>query len=277
MEDNKEQGGQNLEDAILDASAGTMDGDVSNENTPDPNGAPPAPQDGEPAELAPGQEAEPADPRSQMAALEAKIAELTEFRDNTEKRFAENQEKKSDPAPAQPRNEAAWQEIERSFGFETTKDKETGDMHTEFDRRKFLQTFEKTLERVATTIMSDVNARFHIGMNRFTVDSAILALEKRPGNPLADIRQYSQAIKKHLDEWHNPEDHAKPKVIENAYWTQKGMGLKDAVKKAEQRIEKNLKVIHPAGGGQGKPGAGNPAPRRDMNGDAGKFLNRAGW
>jgi hypothetical protein len=276
----KEQdGGEDLESAIEGAAELGPDlngqnpgeGEVGEENQVDQAAG------GEGEDGAAGGESSPAadDPAAKMAAMEARIAELTEFRENAEKRFAESQEKKGQEEPQKPRDEARWREIEKNFGFSTQKDKETGEETTSFDRRQFLQTLEGFVGNVARQIREDIESRFHTGMSRFTVDSAMSDLEKRPSNALPDIRQYSQAIKAYLAQWHRPEDHANPKVIEAAYYWAKGRGLKDAIKKVVNAQNKNLKVIHPKGGGQGRPGA--PAPRKVGNDDAGRFLEKAGW
>lgn len=199
-------------------------------------------------ESQPGEGGVVTQPNEELEQLKREIAEHRQWRETTEKKWAEEQ-KTRQPEERRERTAEDWQKIEEGFGFVASKDPETGAETLRIDRRKFLGSLDNMFGVLANNLRQEFQNQLFENVNSFRMDSVFGDLEKRQGTPLADVRQYAEAMRQYLKERYHPKDHANPKFIEDAYYWAKGRGAKDMQKKIENGKEINKKVIHPASGG----------------------------
>lgn len=239
-----------------------VDGNVNlaEEGQGNPGDGQASPKEGEPFGQA---EENPTAEPAYVSDLRREVAELRSWRENQDKRFAQEQKPKV-PEPPRERTEQEWQGIEKNFGITkaTRKDDVSGESITEMqiDSRKLLSGISSMMSSAINSVREDVESMMFEQMSPFLLEPVLADYEKRPGDkggPLADIRQFAPQIREYLKDRYHPRDHAKPKYVMDGYWWAKGQQTKEIQKRAAAVNGQKMRIIQPAGGGsagQTKPG-----------------------
>lgn len=192
-------------------------------------------------------EAEPEYVTKLRAEYDAKIAEL----EGRIQPKGQEQDKKEAPAPQRERTPQEWTDIEKTWGFHTSKSKkEDGSEETvlNINPRQFCE----RMNAFGNTIFAEVEKMIHGSTVDMRLETALSDMAKKE----PDIRQYSDAIKEYLNQRYLPKDQSNQKFIQDALWWAKGRGMKNVLKKAEDKRIQNRKIVVPASPNKGgKPGA----------------------
>jgi hypothetical protein len=220
---------------------------------------------------------------SEQRALLQEVTSLRTWREEQENRFAEDreaQEKREAAArnqPPAPISDEEFSKIEARAGFVRTKDKDTGEERMAIEPRKLIEFVSGMVEFAVNKTRQDLEGQLHDNVSSLRIQDVFAQLEKDPTKKFVDIGQYRDGIRAHLKKRFRPQDHTNPEYIKEAYFIIKGQGLKDTIKRVEQRQVEKKRVIHPAGGGGGAAGGGNGKPPVARDSTAAAFLAKSGW
>ena len=250
------------------------------ENDPEPEPEPeietevpenPAPSDPEEPEDPENPEPEdPEDPnepphvkqiRSDLASAQATLQELQQWKQEQERVRAEQQAAAAARGQGQEWTEQQWQNAEKAFGFQVSKDEE-GRETVYIDRRQMIREQFRILNHALQMQERSIRSEMQASTADSRVETTVRDLELRKTNPLKDIRQFMPGIRQHLTKWFKPEQHADPEVLELAYNAEKGRRSGAIAQRAAAGAGAQRRVIHPA-----KPASpAKPAGSRNISG-----------
>ncbi len=157
-----------------------------------------------------------------------------ELREEMRAEMRAEMQKQNPPAPAKEISEEEWAKHEADWGIPRTAIKAT----------------VSRMERVAQHVLKAMDERFA----KFEKAESLRTLSREKG--FEDSMRYQKDIDEFLTQY-QPQFHSNPTVLKRAVIYARGLHAKDAVTKARNGNERNLRIVQPGG----RPGAGG-APVR---------------
>lgn len=199
----------------------------------------------------------PLTPQEQRA-MAQELSEIRAWRAEQEQNAATAKDKPVTKEAPKPMTDQEFSQLEARAGFirSKVKNETTGEMEDRMsiDPRKQLEFVSGMMEHGLNALRQEFETMLHDNVSSLRRQDLFGDLEKDPSKEFSDIKQYSKAITDILADYpaKNRNDR---KLVIKAFYEARGRGLRDVVKKIENKQNLNSRVIHP-GGGNGKPGSG---------------------
>ena len=235
-----EENFSNAKDRALDEDKPSEkpEGDKSKVDKPDgskPEGEP-VPDSGKEPEGAPGAEEPPAisELRTQLAETKGQLETLTKQANQTQ--AAEEVRRREESKEITPEK---WTQYETAWGYERIPD-ESGNETLRIDPRKQMQAIATRISNASKLVLDEAKKEIDNQMADYKRESVYTSMEN---NGFADIRKHKEGIDEYLKTYvPDVRKHSDPKIIEAAYYYNRGKKAPEDIKNATQSRVVNKRV-----------------------------------